>query len=103
MNQDGPSLIIEEPPPPPPQIAKDVNILTYEKLTIHCFSLLYICHILGLNFKFSYQIASLFDMNIDMGERIAEKQDRPRLIIEDPPPLRAHQVAQNINFLHFGP
>ena len=28
-------------------------------------------HILGLNLKISYQIASLFDMYIDMGERIA--------------------------------
>ena len=35
----------------------------------------------------SYYIVSLFDMYIDMGERIAGKQDRPSLIIEDP--LRA--------------
>ena len=35
-------------------------------------------------FKISYQIVSLFDMYIDMGERIAGKQDRPSLIIEDP-------------------
>ena len=41
----------------------------------------------------SYQIASLFDMNIDMGERIAGKQDRFSLIIEDPP-----QGPQNIHF-----
>ena len=41
-------------------------------------------HILGLNLKLSYQIVSLFDMYIDMGERIAGKQDRPSLIIEDP-------------------
>ena len=40
-------------------------------------------HILGLNLKISYQIASLFHMYIDMGERIAGKQDRPNLIIED--------------------
>ena len=44
-------------------------------------------HILGLNFKISYQIVSLFDMYMDMGERIARKQDRPSLIIKDP--LRA--------------
>ena len=44
-------------------------------------------HILGLNLNISYQIVSLFDMYIDMGERIAGKQDRPSLIIEDP--LRA--------------
>ena len=41
-------------------------------------------HIWGLNLKNSYQIVSLFDMYIDMGERIAGKQDRPSLIIEDP-------------------
>ena len=41
-------------------------------------------HILGLNLKMSYQIASLFHMYIDMGERIAGKQDRFSLIIEDP-------------------
>ena len=35
-----------------------------------------------------YHIASLFDMYIDMGERIAGKQDMPSLMIEHP--LRAH-------------
>ena len=35
----------------------------------------------------SYQIVSLFDMYIDMGERIAGKPDRPSHIIENP--LRA--------------
>ena len=45
---------------------------------------LYLFHILGLNLKISYQIASLFDMYIYMGERIAGKQDRPSPIIEDP-------------------
>ena len=44
-------------------------------------------HILGLNLKISYHIFSLFDMYMDMGERIAGKQDMPSLIIEDP--LRA--------------
>ena len=48
---------------------------------------LYLFHILGLNLKISYQIVSLFDMYIDMGERIAGKPDRPSPIIEDP--LRA--------------
>ena len=47
----------------------------------------YFFHILGLNLKISYQIASLFDMYIYMDERIAGKQDRPSLIIEHP--LRA--------------
>ena len=31
------------PPPPGPQIAKDVNVATYEKRIIYCFSLLYLC------------------------------------------------------------
>ena len=44
-------------------------------------------HILGLNLTISYQIVSLFDMYMHMGERIVGKQDRPSLIIEDP--LRA--------------
>ena len=45
----------------------------------------YLFHILDLNFKSYYQIASLFHMYIDMGERIAEKQDRrPSPIIEVP-------------------
>ena len=44
--------------------------------------------ILDLNLKSSYQIASLFHMYIDMGEhkKQVEKQDRPGLIIETPPP-----------------
>ena len=49
---------------------------------------IYFFHILGLNLKISYQIVSLFDMYMDMGERMAGKQDRPSLIIEDPTPLR---------------
>ena len=46
----------------------------------------------------SYQIASLFHMYIDMGERIAGKQDRFSLIIEDP--LSAPKYPQNIHFVH---
>ena len=38
----------------------------------------------GLNLKNSYQIASLFDMYIYMGERIAGKQDGPNLSIVPP-------------------
>ena len=34
--------------------------------------------------QISYPIVSLFDMDIDMDERIAGKQDRPSLIIEGP-------------------
>ena len=49
----------------------------------------------------SYQIASLFHMYIDMGERIAGKQDRFSLIIEDP--LRAPKIPQNINKNTFWP
>ena len=49
-----------------------------------------------------YQIASLFHMYIDMGGRIAGKQDRFSLIIENP--LRAPKIPQKyIFFLHFGP
>ena len=44
----------------------------------------YSFHILGLNLKNSYQIISLFDMYIDMGERIAGKQDMPSPIFEYP-------------------
>ena len=58
-------------PPGPPKYEKSI----------------YFFHILGLNLKISYQIVSLFDMYMDIGERIAGKQDRPSLIIEDP--LRA--------------
>ena len=58
----------------------------------------YYFHILGLNLKMSYQIASLFHMYIDMGERIAGKQDRFSLIIEDP--LRAPKYPQNIHFFY---
>ena len=59
--------------------------------------------ILSLNLKMSYQIASYFGMCIDISKRIAGKEDRPSLIIEDP--LRAPKIAQNIYFLflHFGP
>ena len=42
------------------------------------------------NMKMSYQIASLFRMYIDMGARIAGKQDRFSLIIEDP--IRAPKI-----------
>ena len=55
-------------------------------------------HILGLNFKMSYQIASLFHMYIDMGERIAGKQDRFSLIIEDPPQGPQNTPKINIFF-----
>ena len=44
------------------------------------------CHILGLNLKISYQIASLFHMYIYMGERIAGEQDRPSLKTLSGPP-----------------
>ena len=53
-------------------------------------------HILGLNLRMSYQIASLFHMYIDMGERIAGKQDRFSLIIEDP--LRAPKIPPKLTF-----
>ena len=49
-------------------------------------------NILYFNLKGSYQIASLLHMYIDMGERIAGKQNRSSLIIEGSP-----------IFEHFGP
>ena len=60
-------------------------------------------HILGLNLKMSYQIASLFHTYIDMGERIAGRQYRFSLIIEYP--LRAPKIPPKYTlfFLHFGP
>ena len=46
----------------------------------------------------SFQIASLFHMYIDMGERIAGKQDRFSLIIEDP--LRAPKIPPKYTFFN---
>ena len=57
---------------------------------------IFFLHILGLNLKMSYQIASLFHMYIDMGERIAGKQDKFSLIIEDP--LRAPKIPPKYTF-----
>ena len=58
-------------------------------------------HILGLNLKISYHIASLFHMYIYMGERIAGKQDRSSLIIEDA--LRAPKIPSKYFFFTFWP
>ena len=55
-------------------------------------------HILGLNLKMSHQIASLFHMYIDMGERIAGRQDRFGLIIEYP--LRAPKIPPKYTFFY---
>ena len=55
-------------------------------------------HILGLNLKMSYQIASLIHMYIYMGERIAGKQDRFSLIIEDP--LGAPKIPPKYTFFY---
>ena len=56
---------------------------------------------MDLNLKSYFQIASLFHMYIDMGERIDGEQDRPSLIVECPPPHRTHQIANNIRFFTF--
>ena len=48
------------------------------------------------NLKNSEQIASIFYMSIDIGERIAGKQDRPGPIIFGPP--RAPWIAKNAHF-----
>ena len=53
-------------------------------------------HRLRDNFKNPYRIASIFDMQIDIGERIAGKQDWPGLIIYGPP--RAPRIAKNTHF-----
>ena len=47
----------------------------------------------------SYQIASLFHMYIDMGKRIAGKQDRFSLIIEEPP-QGPQNTPKNIHFFN---
>ena len=49
----------------------------------------------------SCQISSLFHMYIDMGERIAGKQDRFSLIIEDP--LRAPKIPPKYTFFYIWP
>ena len=55
-----------------------------------------------LNLKMSHQIASLFHIYIDMGERIAGKHDRFSLIIEDP--LRDPKIPPKYKKkIHFGP
>ena len=121
--QDWPSRIIYGPRAP--RIAQNANFSTlgpiYEKLVIiftlviNLSALLWVLgsmygppqdppnmkkvlffHILGLNI--SYQIASLFCMYIDMGKRIAGKQDRFSLIIEDP--LRAPKIPPKYNFCY---
>ena len=71
------------PPQDPPNMKK----------VLFCF------HILGLNLKISYQIASLFHMYIYMGERIAGKQEWSSLIIEDP--LRAPKIPPKYTFFFY--
>ena len=53
------------------------------------------------NLKNPYRIASIFYMQIDIGERIAGKQDGPSLIIYGPP--RPPRIAQNAPFFTLGP
>ena len=48
-----------------------------------------------------YRIATIFYMQIDIGERITGKQDGPGLIIYGPP--RAPRIAKNAIFLYSGP
>ena len=57
-------------------------------------------HIFDLIFKSSYQIVSLFHMYIDMGERVAGKQDRPSLIIVHwSGPLKLDLILILVNFV----
>ena len=60
-------------PQDPPNMKKSIFFSSYFGFKLSYF------HILGL--KISYQIVSLFDMYIDMGERIAGKPDRPSPIM----------------------
>ena len=57
----------------------------------------------ALRQKFHLQNRSGADMIIDMGERIAGKQNRPSLIIEAPPPSTHTPNNQNINVSHSDP
>ena len=62
---------------------------------------IYICfHILGLTLTNSYLIVSLFDMYMDMGERIAGKQDRPSAITEDPLKKTDFQIDSPCSLLY---
>ena len=60
-------------------------------------------HILDFNSKGSHHIASIFDMYININERVDVKQDGPSLIIEAPPPPRASQIVRDIILSHCGP
>ena len=86
-------LVVVTPHPPCPQ-----TLYRLRDNLNHLEKSFFFFHILGLNLKNSYQIASLFHMYIDMGERIAGKQDRPSLIIEDP--IRAPKITQNIHYFY---
>ena len=55
----------------------------------------------AITLKNPYRIASIFYMEIDIGERIAGKQDGPGPIIYGPP--RAPRIAQNANFFILWP
>ena len=53
------------------------------------------------NLKNPYRIASIFYMQIDIGERMPGKQDGPSRIIYGPP--RPPRIAQNAHFFTLGP
>ena len=54
-------------------------------------------HIFYFNSKGSYQIASIFDMQIIIKERVDVNQDGPSLIIEPPP---GPQIAKDVKCFH---
>ena len=51
-----------------------------------------------LNSKGFYDIASIFDMQINLKERVDVNQDGPSLIIEAPPP--GPQIVKDVNVFH---
>ena len=86
------------------KLQSQLNVSLYPRTNMHG-GYVYVCSVmssycpdiflyLGLNLRNSYEIASLFDMYIYMGERIAGKQDRPNYINEDPRP--GPQITKHI-------
>ena len=80
-------LVVVTPPPPPPRPPRPPRPQTL--------------HRSHDNLKNPYRIASIFYMQIDIGERMPGKQDGPSRIIYGPP--RPPRIAQNAHFFTLGP